>query len=149
MSTLSLSLIIIAVTLLIGIAIMYFFGRRMQDKQAKADEQIQRMAQPVSMLIIDKQKIRMTKAGLPEAVVASTPWYARRSKVPIVKAKVGPQILTLICDMAIYNELPTKKEVRAMVSGIYISSFKNLHGKTVVPQKKGFMQRMMRLARQQ
>lgn len=149
MSTVSLVLIIIAAVLLIATLALYFFGKRMQDKQAQTDEQIQRMAQPVSMLIIDKQKIRMKKSGLPEAVIASTPWYARRAKVPIVKAKVGPQITTLICDMTVYNELPTKKEVKAMVSGIYISSFKNLHGKTVVPQKKGFMQRMMRLARQQ
>jgi len=57
--------------------------------------------------------------------------------LPIVKAKVGPQIVTLVADEKIYDEIPVKKEVKAVVSGIYITSVRGLHGKTApVEQKK-------------
>ncbi|MBR0515634.1 MAG: hypothetical protein IJJ89_02210, partial [Eubacterium sp.] len=38
----------------------------------------------------------------------------------------GPQIVTLICDDAIYDDVPVKGEVKAMVSGIYLVSVKSV-----------------------
>ena len=32
--------------------------------------------------------------------------------VPVVKAKVGPQIMVLIADNQIYDQIPVKKEVK-------------------------------------
>jgi hypothetical protein len=60
--------------------------------------------------------------------------------MPIVKAKIGPQIMSLICDEKIFEDVPVKKEVKAAVSGIYILEVKGLHGKTTTEkvQKKGF-----------
>ena len=52
----------------------------------------------------------------------------RRTKLPIVKAKVGPQIHSLVCDDKIFDAVPVKKEVKATVSGIYITSVKGLRG---------------------
>ena len=96
-------------------------------------------AQTVSMLIIDKKKLRLKDSGLPEAVIAQTPFYAKRAKLPIVKAKIGPRIMTLICDAEIFDEIPIKREVKATVSGLYITKVRGLHGKTTVQQapKKG------------
>ena len=37
-------------------------------------------AQVVSMLIIDKKKLRLKEAGLPQMVVDNTPKYLRRTK---------------------------------------------------------------------
>ena len=55
----------------------------------------------------------------------------------MVKAKVGPQIMSLICEEKIFDSVPVKKEVKAVVSGIYITDVKGLHGKQpVVEQKK-------------
>lgn len=143
-------LLVMIIVLIVFIALMvvfYFLGKRLQKRQQEQDEIVQNAAQPMSMLVIDKQRMRITKAGLPEAIVAQTPWYAKRSRVPVVKAKVGPQVVTLLCDPDVFKELPTKKEIRAMVSGLYISGFKSLHGKTVTkPQKKGFIYRMKKLA---
>ena len=66
--------------------------------------------------------------------------------MPIVKVKVGPQTVNLICDDAIFDELPTKCEVKAMVSGIYITEIKSIRGKkrnqVETPQKKTFAQKM-------
>ena len=93
--------------------------------------------QSVSMLIIDKKKVRFKDAGFPQAVVDQAPKLSKFMKVPVVKAKVGPQILTLIADEKIFDSIPVKKEVKAIVSGMYIVSVKLAHGKQEpVPQKK-------------
>ncbi|MBO4347222.1 MAG: hypothetical protein J5840_06260, partial [Lachnospiraceae bacterium] len=93
--------------------------------------------QNVSMLIIDKKKVRFKDAGFPQVVVDQAPKMSKFMKVPVVKAKVGPQILTLIADEKIFDSIPVKKEVKAVVSGMYIVSVKVAHGKTdPVPQKK-------------
>ena len=93
-------------------------------------------AQPVSMLIIDKKFMKMKDAKLPKVVMDQTPKRYQNSKLPIVKAKVGPQIMTLIADDAIFDNLPTKGEVKAMVSGIYIVQVKSVRGKAV-PVEEG------------
>ena len=108
------------------------------------------MKQRISMLIIDKKRMKIKDAGLPPAVVEQTPKLLRGSKLPIVKAKVGPQIMTLVCDEKIFDMVPVKKEVKATVSGIYITEVKWLHGKSIpVPQKKkGFFKRAVEKAQE-
>ena len=65
------------------------------------------------------------------------------TKMPVVKAKVGPQLVNLLCDDTIFDSLPIKGEVKAMVSGIYIVSVKNIRGKVEeTPKKKGFRAKM-------
>lgn len=56
------------------------------------------MKQTVSMLIIDKKKLKIKESGLPQVVIDQTPKYMRLTKYPIVKAKVGPRIMTLVAD---------------------------------------------------
>ena len=100
-------------------------------------------AQQVNILIIDKGKMKLKDAGFPSAVLENTPKYLRRSKVPVVKAKVGPKIMTLMCDASIYDLIPVKKEVKATVSGIYITAVKGVRGSLEAPpKKKGFWARL-------
>ena len=80
--------------------------------------------------------MKLKESGLPSIVIENTPKYLRRSKVPIVKAKIGPKIMTLMCDSNIYNVIPVKKEVKATVSGIYITAVKGLRGPLETPTKK-------------
>ena len=80
------------------------------------------------MLIIDKKKMRLKDSGLPAVVIEQSPKMLRRSKLPIVKAKIGPKVMTLICDASIYDSIPVKKEVKAVVSGLYITEVKGLRG---------------------
>ena len=72
----------------------------------------------------------------------------RRSKMPIVKAKVGPKIMTFICDGEIFDMIPTKKEVKAVVSGLYITSIKGIRGSVqqAAPQKLKFWDKVKRKA---
>ncbi len=132
-------IIIILIILVALLVVLYFVGKKMQKKQAEQEAQIEAAKQTVTMLIIDKKKLKLKDAGLPAAVLEQTPKYMRRAKFPIVKAKIGPQIMSLICDAAIFDTIPVKKEVKATVSGIYITDVRGIRGKlnTAPAKKKG------------
>lgn len=143
MSPVTITLLIITAILLIALVVLYFVGKRMQKKQAEQQEMMEANKQNISMLIIDKKRMKLREAGLPQMVVDQTPRLMRGSKVPVIKAKIGPQIMTLICDEKIFDSVPVKKEVKAVVSGIYVLGVKGLHGKSEkLPEaKKGFWKR--------
>ncbi len=143
MSTLTIVLLVILVILIAACIALYFLGKRAEKKQAEQQEQLDAAAQTVSMLIIDKGRLKLRDAGFPPVVIENTPKYLRRSKVPVVKAKIGPKIMTLMCDAQIFPLIPVKKEVKATVSGIYITAVKGLRGPLEVPQKKkGFFAKL-------
>ena len=135
-------LIVLAVIAVI-LGLLYYFGKKAQTKQAAQQEQMEAMKQTVSMLIIDKKKLRMKDSGLPQMVIDQTPKLMRRSKLPIVKAKVGPKINILIADEKVFDLIPVKKEIKAEVSGLYIVGVKGIRGSLETPQKKkkGFLAR--------
>ena len=139
MNTVTIVLLVIAIVLIAVMVALYFFGKKAQKKKDEQDEQLAAAAQSVTMLIIDKKRLRIKDSGLPQQVIDQTPKYLRRSKLPIVKAKVGPKIMTLIADEQIFNEIPLKKEVKATVSGLYITQVRGLRGPLEKPQgKKSF-----------
>lgn len=132
--------LIIILVLAAIFAVLYFLGKKAQKKQAEQQEAMQANKQTYSMLVIDKKRMKIKDSGLPQMVIDQTPKMMRGSKLPIVKAKVGPQILSLVCDEKIFDSVPIKKEVKAVVSGIYILDVKGLHGKAAAaPQKKKSM----------
>lgn len=130
----------IAIALLV---VLYIVGNRLQKKQAAQKEAMREQAQQVTMLVIDKKMLPMKDAGLPKIVMEQTPKRYQKAKLPIVKAKIGPQIVNLICDDGIFDIMPVKGEVKAMVSGIYITSVRNVRGKQVEKTgKKTFSEKM-------
>ena len=109
---------LVVLVVLIGICVgLYFFGKKAEKKQAEQKEQMDAVAQTVSMLVIDKKRLKLKEAGLPAAVVENTPKYLRRTRVPIVKAKIGPKIMTLMCEEKVFEVLPVKKEAKVVLSG--------------------------------
>lgn len=143
MQTWTIVLLVITAILAILLAVLYFVGKKAQKKQDEQQEMMQANKQTVSMLIIDKKRLPVKDSGLPQMVIDQTPKMMRRSKLPIIKAKVGPQIISLVCDEKIFDSVPVKKEVKAVVSGIYVLEVKGLHGKAPVKEekKKGFFKR--------
>lgn len=130
-------ILLVVLVILIGATVaLYFMGKKAQKKKDEQDAQMAAVAQTVSMLIIDKKKLRIKDSGLPQAVIDQTPKYMRWSKLPVVKAKVGPKIMTLIADESIFAEIPLKKEVKATVSGIYITGIRGLRGPLEKPSEK-------------
>lgn len=144
MSTLGTVLLIILAVLIVLLIGLYFFGRKMQKKQAIQQEQMEAAKQNVTMLIIDKKKMKLKDSGLPQMVIDQTPKMMRRSKLPIVKAKVGSKIMTLVCEASIFDSLPVKREVKAVVSGLYITSVRGIRGslETAPKKKAGFFARV-------
>lgn len=136
MNTITIVLLVVLAVLIIAAVGLYFLGKKAEKKQAEQDKLMEAAAQQMSMLIIDKGKMRLKDAGFPAVVLENTPKYLRRSKVPVVKAKVGPKIVTLMCDAKIYDLIPVKKEVKATVSGIYITAVRGLRGPLEAPKKK-------------
>lgn len=143
MSPVTIVLIVVLVVLIAACIALYFFGKRAEKKQAEQQEQMEAAAQTVSMLVIDKKKMKLKEAGLPAVVLENTPKYLRRTKVPVVKAKIGPRIMTLMCDSKVFEVIPVKKEIKAVVSGLYITGIKSVRGGSIEqPQKKkGFFRR--------
>lgn len=142
MKTWQIVLLVILAVLLIALVVLYFLGKKAEKKQAEQQEKLDAAAQNVSMLIIDKKRMKLKEAGFPAIVIESTPKYLRRAKVPVIKAKVGPKIMTLMCEESIFPLIPVKKEVKAVVSGIYITSVKGIRGGLEAPKKKkGFFAR--------
>ena len=147
MSWMNILWIIIAV-LVVALVVLYFVGRRLQKKQDAQQAQIEAAKQSVSMLIIDKKRMKLKDAGLPAIVLEQTPKYLRGSKLPIVKAKIGPKIMTLVCEESIFDLVPVKKEVKAEISGIYMVGVKGIRGSLETPKKKkGFLKKWQEKAR--
>ncbi len=137
MNTATIVLLVILAIMIIAIIVLYFVGKKAQKTQAEQQEMMEATKQTVSMLIIDKKRMKIKDSGLPQSVISQTPKLMRGTKLPIVKAKVGPQILSLVCEEKIYDKVPVKKEVKASVSGIYILDVKGIrNSKTAEPEKK-------------
>ena len=135
--------IVLIVLLIASIIALYFFGKKQQKKQEETQEQMKSMAQHVTMLVIDKKRMKIKEAGFPAIVLENVPKYLRWTKVCVVKAKVGPKIVSLMCDEKIFPLVPVKKEVKAVISGIYLTEVRGLRGPLETPAKKqGFFQRM-------
>jgi hypothetical protein len=135
MGTLGIVLLIILAVLIVIIGVLYFLGRKAEKKQAESQKQMEAAAQSMSFYIIDKKKMALKDANLPKIVLESTPKYLRRAKMPILKVKVGPKIMNLVCDVKVYETLLPKMEVKASVSGIYVNSARRIRGPVYEPPK--------------
>ena len=136
-------LLIILIVLAAVMVVLYFVGKRVQKKQDERQEQIEAAKQTTTMLIIDKKRLPIKDSGLPQMVIDQTPKLMRRSKLPIVKAKIGPRIMVLVADDKIFDQIPLKKEVKATVSGIYITDVSGMRGQLPAPPEKvGFFKKI-------
>lgn len=143
MSTVLNVLLVILILVVVVLAVLYFLGRKLEKRQVEQQALLEAAAQTVSMLVIDKKKMKIQDSNLPKMVLEQTPKYMRWAKVPVVKAKVGPRVMTLLADEKVFQALPVKTEAKVVVSGIYITEIKSVRGGAVVtpPKKKGFFQR--------
>ena len=142
MKTFLIILCIVLAVLLVAFIVLSIIGKKLQKKQEASQSQMEAASQVASILVIDKKRMKLTESGLPKAILENTPKYLRRSKVPIVKAKIGPKIMSLMCDEKIFPLLPVKKELKVVLSGIYIMDVKGSRNVLLSPQEKlGFVQR--------
>ena len=135
-ATWTIVMLVIIVILIAALVALGIYGKKLQAKQESTQKEMQAASQSVSLLVIDKKRMKIKDAGLPQIVLDQTPKYLRGQKLPIVKAKIGPKIMPLICDEKIFELIPVKKEIRATVSGIYIMGVKGLRSNLEAKPKK-------------
>ena len=121
MSTFLKVLLIILAVLVVLLIVLYFFGRKMQSQQVESQKMIEASSQQATILVIDKKKMKLKEAPLPKQVYEQTPAWGKPMKVCVVKAKIGPRIVNLICEDKVYQHLPMKTECKVKLSGIYIT----------------------------
>ena len=134
---------IILGAVLVVLIILSLVGKKLQKKSDAAQANITAGAQYYSIMVIDKKRVKLKDAGFPQIVVDQTPKWLRGRKVPVVKAKIGPKIASLMCDEKVFDKVPVKKEVKAFMNGIYIVDVKGLRSALdTKPEKKGFFARL-------
>ena len=136
LSTLTIVLISIAAVLLIAVIVLFIVGKRAEKKQEGQEKMMEENAQVVNLFVIDKKKMRLKDAGLPQVVLEQSPKLAKMAKLPIVKVKAGPRVMNLIADTKIWDQIVPKQDVKATVSGMYITKVQRLRGTAAQPKKK-------------
>ncbi len=117
------------VILLIALVILYFYGKKLQKQADGQKELIDQSKMTTSILVIDKKKMRISKSNLPQVVQDQIPWYFKWQKMPLVKAKIGPKIQTLMCEDKIFKAIPLKKKIKVEIAGLYIVGIKGTKSK--------------------
>ena len=115
---------------------LYFWGRKLQTKYDEQQQLINDNKQSATIFVIDKKKDHVANLKLPKQMKDQLPWMYKKRKMPVVIAKIGPQIQTLMCDQRVYDSIPTKKQVKVELAGILIVNV--LSGKLPETKKSGF-----------
>ena len=136
-------LVVVLILVIIAVVALYFYGSKLQRRQVEQEEMLEQMEQTVSILVIDKKIMPIKDAALPPQVLEQTPWYMKRAKVPVVKAKIGKNIMVLMAENKAYEVLPVKTEAKVVLSGMYIREVKSVRGQPIQKpeQKKKFWDR--------
>ena len=87
MRPLTIVLLVVLVVLIVAVVALYFIGKKAEKKQAEQQEQIDAMKQTVSMLVIDKKRMKLKESGLPAMVIEQTPKLMRGAKFRLSKPK--------------------------------------------------------------
>ena len=136
-------LLIVVIVLGVIAVLLFFLGKKAEKKQAESKAAMDAAQQTMTLFIIDKKKMKLKDAGLPKVVLESTPKYANLYKMPIVKVKVGSRVMSLIAEPRVYETLLPKQEVKATVSGLYITSAKRIRGPVYEgKRKKSFREKL-------
>lgn len=119
--------IITAIIIALVMSGLVYFSRKNYKKVIESQDFIEANKMTVQIFVIDKKFERPTENNLPKNIFEKLPKSAKLKKMAIVKAKVGPQIVTLMCDKPVYEVLPTKKNVKVEIAGVYIVSIKGMN----------------------
>ncbi len=114
--------VIILVVIAALVIAFRIFRKRMRKRMANQKAVVDQHKVTTSIFVIDKKKGKLADARLPKPVIDQIPTIYKFRKLPLVTAKVGPQIVTLICEEDVFKKLPEKKNVRVDLAGIFIVS---------------------------
>ena len=127
--------IVSIIILVLGVGI-YFLNSWAGKKAAAQNEMVAQHKQTATIYVIDKKKDRVTNANFPKAIIDQMPKTSKLMKMPLVKAKIGPQIMTLISDPDTFKALPVKKTVTVEIAGAYIVGMKGMKTKMQLEEQR-------------
>ena len=113
-------IIIIIIALAAALFFAYRANRKAMGQMIQAQDFIDANRQTVQIFVIDKKNEKPSASNMPKAVYDQLPKKAKAKKAYLIRAKVGPQIVTLMCDKPVYNVMPVKKNVKVDLAGMYI-----------------------------
>jgi len=123
-------IVIIVFLVIVAVVVgLYFLNRWASRRMLEQQSMIERTRQPQTIYVIDKKREKISNANFPKAVQEQIPRFNKMMKTYLVKAKIGPQIMTLMCDKEVFDVLPLKKSVKVDLAGIYIVSMKGMKTK--------------------
>jgi len=120
-------IIIIVGVILVGIVVgLYYLNRWAAKKQAAQQKFVDSSKMETTIFVLDKKHDKAKNVNLPKVVMTKLPKMYRVMKMYFVQAKVGPQIVTLMCDKNVFRAIPVKKNVKIELAGMYITSIKGM-----------------------
>ena len=130
--------IILIIVLVLGgiVAGLYFLNRWASRRVTQQQDMVEKTKQTASIYVIDMKRDKAANVHLPKMVMDNLPRTAKLMKMYFVKAKVGPQIVTLMCEKTVFNALDVKKTFQVELAGIYIASVKGMKTKYELAQAR-------------
>lgn len=115
-------LIIVLFLAVVLIGGFYYLNKKSMRKMVQTQEFIEQNRMTTQIFVIDKQHEIPSEKMLPKSVLDQLPKSVKSKKAYLVRAKIGPQIATLMCDKNVFAVLAVKKNVKVTIAGMYIIS---------------------------
>ncbi len=116
---------ILIIVLFLAVALIggfYYLNKKSMRKMVQTQEFIEQNRMTTQIFVIDKQHEIPSEKMLPKSVLDQLPKSVKSKKAYLVRAKIGPQIATLMCDKNVFAVLAVKKNVKVTIAGMYIIS---------------------------
>lgn len=117
--------IALPVVILILVLLYFFLKKRMTAKMDEQKSMIDQHKMNANIFVIEKKKDKLANANMPKQVMEQMPKLLKFKKMPLVTAKVGPQVVTFVCEEEIFKQVPERKNINVDIAGIYIAAVKN------------------------
>ena len=112
---------------------MYKLSSRNYKRSIEAQDFINANKQVVPIYVIDKKFAKPTENDFNKQVFEQFNNSMKRRKMCMVRAKVGPQIVTLITEKNVFDVIVPKKTIKVELSGLFIV---NVVGVNLADKKK-------------
>ena len=119
---------ILAVVIAAVVAGYYFLKKRVERNASLQKDLVDKHKITTTILVLDKRMDKLGNAQLPQEVINQIPKLYRFKKHPIVRAKIGPRVMDLLCEKDVYDKIPDKKSVKVDLAGIFIAGISKPSG---------------------
>lgn len=117
-------IVIVLAVVAAGVVVYRILKNKVKKKMDDQQELVNQHKVPASILVLEKRMDKIANANIPKSVIEQIPKVYKIKKVPIVKAKIGAQVMDLLCDEGVFEKLPERKTVRVDLAGIFIAAVK-------------------------